>query len=92
MRHQSRKLRDSEWRSLHPCFGEYRALAGGFGPNTCGSSTDYNRKVTVQLRFSFLRSAMSAVALTCRIGKNELFTKLNVHGGGSFASKDSKGD
>jgi hypothetical protein len=36
-----------------PYFGEYRALAGGFGPNTGGSSTDYNRKITLQLRFTF---------------------------------------
>ncbi len=35
-----------------PYFGEYRSLAGGFGPMGGGSST-YNRKIDVQLRFTF---------------------------------------
>lgn len=32
-------------------FGEYRSLAGNFGP--IGGSSAYNRRVTIQLRFSF---------------------------------------
>ena len=35
-----------------PYFGEYRAIAGGFGPMGGGNSTS-NRKISVQLRFSF---------------------------------------
>ena len=35
-----------------PYFGEYRSLAGGFGPMGGGSST-YNRKIDLQLRFTF---------------------------------------
>ena len=35
-----------------PFFGEYRSLVGGFGPRGGGSST-YNRKIDVQLRFTF---------------------------------------
>lgn len=35
-----------------PYFGEYRSLAGGFGPMGGGSST-YNRKIDIQLRFTF---------------------------------------
>jgi len=33
-------------------FGQYRSLAGGFGPMGGGSST-YNRKIDLQLRFTF---------------------------------------
>jgi Carboxypeptidase regulatory-like domain len=35
-----------------PYFGQYRALAGGFGPFGGGNSTS-NRKISLQLRFSF---------------------------------------
>ncbi|HEY3441063.1 MAG TPA: carboxypeptidase regulatory-like domain-containing protein [Paludibaculum sp.] len=35
-----------------PYFGQYRSLAGGFGPMGGGSST-YNRKIDLQLRFTF---------------------------------------
>ncbi len=35
-----------------PYFGEYRSLAAGFGPPGTGAST-YNRKISVQLRFTF---------------------------------------
>ena len=35
-----------------PFFGDYRRLAGGFGPMGGGSST-YNRKVDLQVRFGF---------------------------------------
>ena len=35
-----------------PYFGQYRSLAGGFGPMGGGSST-YNRKIDIQLRFTF---------------------------------------
>jgi hypothetical protein len=34
-----------------PFFGQYRSLSGGFGPS--GGSSTYNRKVDVQVRFSF---------------------------------------
>lgn len=34
-----------------PFFGQYRSLAGGFGP--MGAGATYNRKVDVQLRFGF---------------------------------------
>ena len=34
-----------------PYFGEYRSLAGGFGP--FGGNSTYNRKIDLQLRFSF---------------------------------------
>ena len=34
-----------------PYFGEYRSLAGNFGP--IGASSAYNRKVSFQLRFTF---------------------------------------
>ena len=36
-----------------PFFGQYRSLAGGFGPFGGGGTTTYNRKVDLQLRFSF---------------------------------------
>ncbi len=35
-----------------PYFGQYRAIAGGFGPMGGGNSTS-NRKISIQLRFSF---------------------------------------
>jgi Carboxypeptidase regulatory-like domain len=34
-----------------PYFGDYRSLAGNFGP--IGSSSAYNRRVSIQLRFTF---------------------------------------
>jgi hypothetical protein len=34
-----------------PYFGEYRSLAGNFGP--IGGSSAYNRRLNVQLRFTF---------------------------------------
>lgn len=34
-----------------PYFGEPRSLAGGFGP--FGGNSTYNRKIDLQLRFSF---------------------------------------
>jgi hypothetical protein len=36
-----------------PFFGQYRNLAGGFGPMGGSSTGTYNRKVDVQVRFSF---------------------------------------
>ena len=36
-----------------PFFGQYRSLAGGFGPMGGSGGGTYNRKVDVQLRFSF---------------------------------------
>ena len=36
-----------------PYFGQYLSLASGFGPNTGGSSSTYNRKIDLQLRFTF---------------------------------------
>jgi hypothetical protein len=34
-----------------PFFGQYRSLAGGFGP--FGNSSTFNRKLDIQLRFTF---------------------------------------
>jgi hypothetical protein len=34
-----------------PYFGEYRSLAGGFGP--MGGASTYNRKIDLQLRLAF---------------------------------------
>jgi hypothetical protein len=34
-----------------PYFGEYRSLAGNFGP--IGGSSAYNRRINIQLRFTF---------------------------------------
>jgi hypothetical protein len=34
-----------------PYFGESRSLAGGFGP--MGGASTYNRKIDMQLRFTF---------------------------------------
>jgi carboxypeptidase family protein len=36
-----------------PFFGQYRSLAGGFGPMGGSGTGTYNRKVDVQVRFSF---------------------------------------
>jgi hypothetical protein len=36
-----------------PFFGQYRSLSGGFGPMGGSGGGTYNRKVDVQLRFSF---------------------------------------
>ncbi len=37
-----------------PYFGQYRTIAGGFGPPSAGTtSSSYNRKVSIQLRFTF---------------------------------------
>jgi hypothetical protein len=36
-----------------PFFGQYRSLAGGFGPMGAAGSSTYNRKVDVQVRFAF---------------------------------------
>ena len=35
-----------------PYFGQYRSIAGGFGPMGGGNSTS-NRKISLQVRFSF---------------------------------------
>jgi hypothetical protein len=36
-----------------PSFGQYRSLGGGLGPMGGSGGGTYNRKVDVQLRFSF---------------------------------------
>jgi hypothetical protein len=37
-----------------PYFGEYRSLSSGFGPpGMGGGSTSYQRKIDLQLRFTF---------------------------------------
>ena len=35
-----------------PFFGQYRSLAANFGPPS-GASNTYNRRISLQLRFSF---------------------------------------
>lgn len=36
-----------------PYFGEYRSLAAGFGPPGATGSSTYQRKIDIQLRFTF---------------------------------------
>ena len=55
-----------------PFFGQYRSLAGGFGPMGGSGTGTYNRKVDVQVRFSFYEENGPFV-----VGLARTLTRLN---------------